>query len=110
LITYSINSLGLIVDIDLSLRLSQQQSRKLPTLTYQNTTLDSSSPNDSYLWIMELIANFLLVKVTIINRFRTTRAELGYLVTCKSHASRTCLINYLNNSPFMSSKRLDYLS
>lgn len=110
LITYKFNIKGQMIDIDLSMRISQSQNSK----RFLNTNgYNIKYPYIlSYFNIMILINKMLHVNLTSYNRHRQgieTTLESGYLVHVKSRLSRNTLILYLINFSLQSSKRLDYL-
>nr|ATX62097.1 hypothetical protein [Tremella fuciformis] len=99
-ITFLLNSIGIAIDVDLVMRLSQRQLYHL-----------ESSLGVSYLAIMTLIADFLNTNLIPYKRQRSgVRVELGYIIRVKSLVSRLALINYLSEYPLMSGKRMDYNS
>ena len=83
------------------MRVSQKQS-------YKSTK--TISKNNSNLYIMEKIREFLDVKnVTEIQRNKSNYIELAYEVRTTKKLSCDILINYLTNFPLFSSKDLDFL-
>lgn len=98
LITFLLNTSGLAYDVDLTMRLSQRQEYHRPSIL-----------GTSYLAIMSAIAVMFGINVIEYVRNRGITTEAGYLLRVKSLASRLLLINYLDNYPLLSSKRLDYL-
>jgi hypothetical protein len=97
LITFLLNTSGLVYDVNLTMRLTQRQ--KYHRLSILGT---------SYLPI--ITATIFGINVVEYTRNRgTTSVELGYLVRVKSKTARSLLINYLDNYSLLSSKYLDYL-
>lgn len=110
LITYNKNKNGDLINIDLTMRITQNQVRANKSnwpLTYEN----------SYYSIMSEIAKTFNVKLNSYSRNRLgviseykRVLENGYLITIKSTDSRCRLIEYLDTFTLLSSKKLDYLN
>jgi hypothetical protein len=99
---FKLNSEKIATIVKGYMRISQKQS-------YKSTK--TISKNNSNLYIMEKIREFLDVKnVTEIQRNKSNYIELAYEVRTTKKLSCDILINYLTNFPLFSSKYLDFLN